>query len=30
VLPLAEARRARKVLAGKPHKRGKIILVVEA
>jgi len=30
VLPLAEARLAHEMLAGKPHKRGKIVLAVEA
>jgi len=30
VLPLAEARRAHEMLAGKPHKRGKIVLAVGA
>jgi len=30
VLPLAEARRAHEMLAGKPHKRGKIVLAVDA
>jgi len=30
VLPLAEARRAHEMLAGKPHKRGKIVLTVGA
>ena len=30
VLPLAEARLAHEMLAGKPHKRGKIVLVVSA
>lgn len=29
VLPLAEARLAHEMLAGKPHKRGKIVLVVD-
>lgn len=29
VLPLAEARLAHEILAGKPHKRGKIVLVVD-
>jgi len=28
VLPLAEARTAHEMLAGKPHKRGKIVLEV--
>ncbi len=30
VLPLAEACRAHELLAGKPHKRGKIVLAVGA
>jgi NADPH:quinone reductase-like Zn-dependent oxidoreductase len=30
VLPLAEARSAHELLAGKPHKRGKIVLRVDA
>jgi NADPH:quinone reductase-like Zn-dependent oxidoreductase len=30
VLPFAEARLAHAMLAGKPHKRGKIVLVLEA
>jgi NADPH:quinone reductase-like Zn-dependent oxidoreductase len=30
VLPLAEARLAHEMLAGKPHKPGKIVLVVTA
>ena len=30
VLPLAEARLAHEMLAGKPHKRGKIVLQVDA
>jgi NADPH:quinone reductase-like Zn-dependent oxidoreductase len=30
VLPLADARLAHEMLAGKPHKRGKIVLAVEA
>jgi NADPH:quinone reductase-like Zn-dependent oxidoreductase len=30
VLPLADARLAHEMLAGKPHRRGKIVLVVEA
>jgi NADPH:quinone reductase-like Zn-dependent oxidoreductase len=30
VLPLAEARLAHEMLAGKPHKRGKIVLTVDA
>jgi NADPH:quinone reductase-like Zn-dependent oxidoreductase len=30
VLPLAEARLAHEMLAGKPHKRGKIVLAVDA
>lgn len=30
VLPLAEARMAHEMLAGKPHKRGKIVLAVDA
>jgi len=30
VLPLAEARLAHEMLAGKPHKRGKIVLEVDA
>ena len=29
VLPLAEARTAHEMLAGKPHKRGKIVLRVD-
>ncbi|MER3445691.1 MAG: hypothetical protein C4291_02135 [Candidatus Dadabacteria bacterium] len=29
VLPLAEARLAHEILAGKPHKRGKIVLMVD-
>jgi NADPH:quinone reductase-like Zn-dependent oxidoreductase len=29
VLPLAEARTAHEMLAGKPHKRGKIVLAVD-
>jgi len=29
VLPLSEARRAHEMLAGKPHKRGKIVLAVD-
>jgi len=30
VLPLAEARVAHEMLAGRPHKRGKIVLAVDA
>jgi len=30
VLPLAEARRAHAMLAGAPHKRGKIVLTVDS
>ncbi len=30
VLPLAKARLAHEMLAGKPHKRGKIVLAVDA
>jgi len=30
VLPLSEARRAHAMLAGKPHKRGKVVLAVDA
>ncbi len=30
VLPLAEVRLAHEMLAGKPHKRGKIVLAVSA
>lgn len=30
VLPLADARRAHEMLAGKPHRRGKIVLAVAA
>jgi NADPH:quinone reductase-like Zn-dependent oxidoreductase len=30
VLPLAEARLAHEMLAGKPHRRGKIVLTVDA
>ena len=30
VLPLSEARLAHEMLAGKPHKRGKIVLAVDA
>ena len=30
VLPLTEARLAHEMLAGKPHKRGKIVLAVDA
>jgi hypothetical protein len=29
VLPLGEARIAHEMLAGKPHKRGKIVLTVD-
>ena len=29
VLPLTEARAAHEMLAGKPHKRGKIVLAVD-